>query len=64
MTEARNADLHAHWLIRLMNDTHTHALYTQVGLVIYWVSVAALIYSAGDLTALCRDPNAYTVGAV
>lgn len=28
-----------------------------VGLVVYWVSVSALLYSAGTLTATCRSPS-------
>lgn len=30
----------------------------EVGLVIYWVAVTALLYSAGDLTAHCRSAEA------
>ncbi|GFR50844.1 hypothetical protein Agub_g13116 [Astrephomene gubernaculifera] len=29
----------------------------EVGLVIYWVAVTALLYSSGDLVANCRNPN-------
>lgn len=29
-----------------------------VGLVVYWVAVSAMLYSAGVLTATCRDPSA------
>lgn len=29
-----------------------------VGLVVYWVAVSAMLYSAGTLTATCRDPSA------
>ncbi len=27
----------------------------QVALIVYWISVTALLYSAGDLTANCRN---------
>ncbi|KAJ9522324.1 hypothetical protein QJQ45_008201 [Haematococcus lacustris] len=30
----------------------------EVGLVIYWIAVTALLYSAGDLSAHCRPPSA------
>ncbi len=32
----------------------------EVGLVIYWVAVTALLYSAGDLTAHCRSTDTAT----
>ena len=28
-----------------------------VGLIVYWVSVSAMLYSAGTLTATCRNPS-------
>jgi choline transporter-like protein 2/4/5 len=31
-------------------------LYLQVGLIIYWIAVTAMLYSAGDLTTNCRTP--------
>lgn len=30
-----------------------------VGLVVYWVSVTAMLYSAGTLVATCRSPSSY-----
>jgi len=60
--------LHASPLMLLptLSRTRTHAKHTlsQVGLLIYWVAVSALMYSSGTLTPKCRDPNAFTVSAL
>ncbi len=32
-------------------------MHLQVGLVVYWVAITALLYSAGDLTTNCRSPD-------
>jgi choline transporter-like protein 2/4/5 len=33
-----------------------YPLDVQVGLIIYWIAVTAMLYSAGDLTTNCRTP--------
>jgi hypothetical protein len=58
---------HSQTRTRLCTHIHTHThtpqntKHMQVGLVIYWVAVAALIYSAGTLKTRCRDSDAFTV---
>mmetsp|Transcript_8104 Transcript_8104/g.16758 ORF Transcript_8104/g.16758 Transcript_8104/m.16758 type:complete len:786 (-) Transcript_8104:485-2842(-) len=31
-----------------------------LGLILYWVAITAMLYTAGDLTATCRDPADWT----